>query len=293
LLSGDTHHYSRYYASRTNTHFITSGGGGAFLHPTHHLKDSIEIRWLGERTSLSLLTDPDGAHGPTSTPYFYPPRKESKRLLSGNLLFWKTNPGFALLLGAVYWIFSMALVARQHPDAYVITFGILAAGMIGYFGYQEGFRRTKVWVAAIVHAAAHFGALVALSWLFEWANINVLHIAGVWSWFFMLLMEVVPTGLLVGGFIFGVYLLITCRWLDMNHNDAFSAMRLDCYRHFLRLCIRGDELLIFPVGIDRVPRRGDWQVNTKWTGNNAAEPAYCPAHPISPRLIEKPIVVRI
>ncbi len=48
LLSGDTHHYGRYCAAATETHFITSGGGGAFLHPTHNLRDTNQIRWLNK-----------------------------------------------------------------------------------------------------------------------------------------------------------------------------------------------------------------------------------------------------
>jgi hypothetical protein len=37
VLSGDIHHYSRYIGNPSGTQFITSGGGGAFLHPTHSL----------------------------------------------------------------------------------------------------------------------------------------------------------------------------------------------------------------------------------------------------------------
>ena len=33
VIAGDWHHYNRYYAHELDIHFITSGGGGAFLHP--------------------------------------------------------------------------------------------------------------------------------------------------------------------------------------------------------------------------------------------------------------------
>jgi hypothetical protein len=39
VLSGDSHHYSRYVEGNLN--YITAGGGGAFLHPTHYLTDKI------------------------------------------------------------------------------------------------------------------------------------------------------------------------------------------------------------------------------------------------------------
>ena len=38
VIAGDWHNYSRYYAHELDVHFITSGGGGAFLHPTHVLQ---------------------------------------------------------------------------------------------------------------------------------------------------------------------------------------------------------------------------------------------------------------
>jgi hypothetical protein len=45
VIAGDWHHYNRYYAHELDVHFITAGGGGAFLHPTHVLKNNISVRW--------------------------------------------------------------------------------------------------------------------------------------------------------------------------------------------------------------------------------------------------------
>jgi hypothetical protein len=45
VIAGDWHNYSRYYAHELDVHFVTSGGGGAFLHPTHVLKNNISVRW--------------------------------------------------------------------------------------------------------------------------------------------------------------------------------------------------------------------------------------------------------
>ncbi len=44
-IAGDWHHYARYFAHELDVHFITSGGGGAFMHPTHVLKNAISVRW--------------------------------------------------------------------------------------------------------------------------------------------------------------------------------------------------------------------------------------------------------
>ena len=45
LLSGDTHHYSR-YAAKDRTQFVTSGGGGAFRHPTRHIANEAALAWF-------------------------------------------------------------------------------------------------------------------------------------------------------------------------------------------------------------------------------------------------------
>jgi hypothetical protein len=63
-----------------------------------------------------------------------------------------------------------------------------------------------------------------------------------------LLMGVV--GGAVAGLIFGINLMLTCRYADINHNDAFSAMRLNSYRNFLRLRILGNQVTAYAIGMD-------------------------------------------
>ena len=57
-IAGDWHHYARYFAHELDIHFITSGGGGAFLHPTHILKNAISVRWP-ERPDEGESPSPD------------------------------------------------------------------------------------------------------------------------------------------------------------------------------------------------------------------------------------------
>ena len=290
VISGDTHIYSR-YSSDDMTQFITSGGGGAFLHPTHQLKNSIEMEWVGSKSRLSLKTAPGADHAPTQTTACFPTREQSRTLLNGNFLFPAKNWEFASLLGAIYWLLGMAIAARAQTDAYVISLLFLCGGMLGYFGYQEGWKRPKVYISSILHGSAHFLAFVFLTCLFVGVN-HRLGLHGMWWWFFALGFELIPTGLVIGGFIFGLNLLITCRWFDMNHNDAFSAMRLDSYRHFLRMRFGPNgEIAIFPIGLDAVPKRDQWAANSAWSTHNPKEPAYCPNSPMRPRLVEEPITV--
>ena len=58
VVAGDWHHYSRYYAHDIDLHFFTAGGGGSFLHPTHILKNEIQVRWpTREAAGAAGVTD--------------------------------------------------------------------------------------------------------------------------------------------------------------------------------------------------------------------------------------------
>lgn len=281
VLSGDTHHYSRYSCGPIQ--FITSGGGGAFLHGTHQLADEIRAWWLKEgNTTLSLKTEPAAGHKSTDKAACYPSREQSRKLLRGNLFFFKMNPGLAAVMGVIYWILALALTTWPRVDAYIIAFLALAAGLIGYTGYQEGWTK-KVFIANTIHAAAHFAAVAGLTWLSGVINTELLGLQGFWPWVGATLLEIVPSGGIIGGFIFGIYLLVTCRFLDMSHNDAFSAMRLDSYRHFLRIRIKDNSLTIFPVCLDSVPTRSGWQLNQN---NRPPASVFVASVPLEPHLIE-------
>jgi hypothetical protein len=97
-------------------------------------------------------------------------------------------------------------------------------------------------------------------------------------------------GFAFGGFMFGVYLYISARFLDINQNDV-SALRLDGYRNFLRFKITEDAVTIYPVGLTRVPSRQEWHLNEKKVGS--PPPAYVSVPALQPHLIEQPIIVKI
>ena len=98
------------------------------------------------------------------------------------------------------------------------------------------------------------------------------------------------SGALVGSFLMGVYLLISLNIFGRHSNEAFSSLRIEDFKNFLRLHIAKDGILtIFPIGIERVPRA--W----KPTGATSVfEPQLEPDDPkaTAPHLIEPPVVVQ-
>jgi hypothetical protein len=72
----------------------------------------------------------------------------------------------------------------------------------------------------------------------------------------------------------------------MHHNEAFSAIKIEGYKNFLRLSINKDgDLTIFPIGVEKI--------NKKWKKYVVSTiPHIEPADPGAmdkPFLIEKPI----
>lgn len=62
VIAGDWHHYSRYTSDKLGIQFVTAGGGGAFAHATHGLKNRIALNWATPTSAASTVaskTDTD------------------------------------------------------------------------------------------------------------------------------------------------------------------------------------------------------------------------------------------
>jgi hypothetical protein len=282
VLSGDTHHYAR-YSSEHETQYITSGGGGAFLHGTHQLPDEITADWIKySKDKLSLKS-------------CYPDKKTSHALLNGDFRFPFSNFGFSATLGGMYAIIAYLLSLVPRIDLAVILFLVaLAPGFVGYSLYQESVAsKFKIVLLSLLHSSAHYAALLALLYIaicIDGQLWNFRDLGPWWAWLLELGVFMILVGGLLAGLIFGTNLFLTCKFFDMNHNDAFSAMRLDSFRHFLRLKIVGDQITIFPIGLDRVPTRGEWKDNPQTTSDPTAS-YFVPPDNFKICLIEDPIVI--
>lgn len=55
--------------------------------------------------------------------------------------------------------------------------------------------------------------------------------------------------------------------------------------------LTANDVTLYPIGLDRVPRRQDWRPNAAKMGSPA--PAFVPVKPLTPHLIEPPILIRV
>jgi hypothetical protein len=260
MLTGDLHFYRR-YSDVEGRHKIIAGGGGAFLHPTHQPHT------------------PELQEGFTEQ-RCYPPKATSSRLAWGNLLFPFINPKACLLPGLVYalsaWLASSRLnladmdtvghafssslrVAVRDPLCGLWLLFVIA----GLVFFTDTHSRTYRVLGGATHALAHLFAALLLAWLAVRFTTDALDLT--YGDPLQLLLSgalVFAAGGLVGGLVIGVYLLVSINVFGRHGNEAFSSLRGQDYKQWLRLCIDEDGVLtIRALGIDRVPRR--WKQDSK------------------------------
>ena len=261
-IAGDLHHYRR-HANPEGAQKITAGGGGAFLHPTH-------------APDASTL---DGGFKLRSA---YPAESVSRRLAWRNLLFPFINPKFGLAMGSLYGLLGYFWNQGQ---------GVLLGPLILILGFILFTDTHSVWykrIAGSAHGLAHAASAWALLMPIRAlaVSLGITHPLAAEAFSSSLMFA---AGALIGPFLMGVYLLISLNVFGRHSNEAFSSLRIEDYKNFLRLHIAKDgSLNIFPIGIERVPRR--WKPTES---TSPYDPQLEPDDPVAtpPHLIEPPVVV--
>ena len=282
VLSGDLHHYSHYIPHDAGPHLITAGGGGAFMHPTHMLPDCVQVSWRDGRREDYALGE------------IYPSKDVSRKLSFNNLLFPFLNWSFSLAIGAIYAVLVWFLETRRlgsdtdlgdslqgavdrhlsveatlarffetipkSPEFAIVVLAMVAALIA--FNISTPFAK-KVGLG-LGHSVVHFATLVVSYCLaIEFIALTHLPIGIPFGGLLIFLGVMVVIGGLLGGFVFGVFLLFSLNVMNLQWTNAFSSLRVKDYKNFLRLKIdKEGGLTVFPIGIER-------------TGENPSEP-----HPI-------------
>lgn len=300
VLTGDSHHYSRYTeADRT---YITCGGGGAFLHPTHHLKDKC-FNWKypppGQRYTREdrnkifkrhfKIANSNGKEG------LFPGRKQSRMLSLWNLAFAIKNYPFTLTLFAAYFVFHWLLNASAqtlHGQslAQMLETGDFEASSRAY--WQLVFATPTAILLTLVAAAAYYYAAGAPPFIKRFGmglSHALLQAIAVTATICATMRFLPPIGAVgeillaallaapVSATVYGLYLLLWVNVSSWHWNEGFSSFAHRGFKGFLRLKIeRNGRLTIYPVGLEKTPR-------------DRSDPPKDP--PLKPHLIEEPIVI--
>jgi hypothetical protein len=299
-LAGDLHHYRRHEETADSAganepvQKITSGGGGAFLHPTHE----DDFRELHEEAVV------EGGRARTfEARATYPTTRQSALLAWGNVLFLFRNPRFGIVPAALYlmtaWLVGAASGSEVPSNpwrAFVLTANAFSthpglglwcmALVLGLLAFTDTHSRLYRGLGGLAHAAAHFLAMFYLGWgaldvssrLFDATGMERAAIAGIGTF---------VGGWIVGSMIVGLYLLISVNVFGRHSEEAFSSLKIQDFKHFLRLHVGTDgHLTIWPVRIDHVPRK--WRDRR---ANDTTPSQAVPGEPLIVDLIEPPIQV--
>jgi hypothetical protein len=263
FLTGDLHNYRR-HENADGVQKIISGGGGAFVHPTHVPRSRELADGFVERAA-------------------YPPRATSWRLAWRNLLFPFLNRTFfwvpALLYALSAWFASASLRPEDLETIQLAWLASLRAGLrdpfdglwlIAVIGGFVFFTDTHVtWyrvLAGMTHAVAHLSAAFIIGWgalLFttsmlglEYGGIRQLALAGAMTF---------VSGGIVGSFIMGIYLLLSVQIFGRHSEQAFSSLRTQDYKNWVRLRVDAQGgLTVFGIGIERVARKWKKAASGVW-----------------------------
>ena len=302
VLTGDSHHYSRYIEGECS--YITSGGGGAFLHPTHQLEEK-QFVWdyprPGDPTVHGQAKYPRDfrfARDPrTGEPAVFPDQKTSRRLAFRNFAFAALNWQYTVTIGGVCAFFAwllqaqaaylgsslMKILAPQPLPPFLdtvtgyislvfvspwpIALVLLAAS--GYYYLADYPGKWRLIVGGL-HAAAQAVVVMLVTCVIARS------FPALSSGFLIALVGI--TGGVLSATMLEVYFLLSLDLFGRHWDEAFSALRIQDFKCFLRLRIQPDGALkIYPIGLKNVPR----------------EPRRGPLRnpPLHPHLIEDPIEV--
>jgi hypothetical protein len=283
------HYYARYQQDNGPRQHIASGGGGAFLHPTHNLPERMDL---------------PGAEGPV--PYrkarTYPSPEVSKRLRRRIWLLAPYNLPLAGVFGAIQVLlaFMLGLHLRdrhvalglsdllnavwESPTLFLLI-PLVIVSLVGMVRFAHDARGLRQFLVGTVHTALQLasaaGFMIASSWLS-----SAFGLRGAWSLvaFFGLIFVVGGIGGMVG--MSGYLWVANC--FGLHGTEGYAAQHHQDLKHFLRLHIQADgDLTIYPIGVDRVGRKWtlcpDAPAQAPWFAPHGAEP--------EPHLIEKPITI--
>lgn len=295
VLTGDSHHYCRWVEFDSDDptparHYFVCGGGGAFLHPTHHLRPSrFDYRFPKPGVLASPGSFPrEFLIGQTADgkEALFPDRATSAGLTKGNFLFAWKNKKFVLLLFIIYGFFNWILdfnagIARNQMlvDAFrqrglIESFRfywtelvwtspwsalLVVISFLAYIGFAESPLSTplKIFMGA-KHAVmqAFFVTLTTIGVILLTAPL----VPDTWPRLDSILSIALATAAaaVVSATVFGSYLWFWLRWFRRHPNEGFSSMAIEDFKSFLRLRIGKDgALTIFPIGLRTVPKNDD------------------------------------
>jgi hypothetical protein len=295
-LAGDQHvfaHYSKTLDDGRIGHKIISGGGGAFMHPTHNLPEA-----------LPGLEDGDFTLQKT-----FPDKATSRAMIFGNFKFFYHNWKFGTFMACIYlllaWFLEIGSKIRQSDllvelqrcslsDLKYALFHLVGAMLnfppaillmlIFVFGARkfcdtDSSKKKFLGVIGFIHGLLHIVLMISVFWFFAYLNFNIFHIRLRGLKVIAMIAELLVVGGILGSWLMAIYLMIANLAFKIHNTEAFSSMKIPHYKNFLRMHIKDNVLTIYPVGIKKT---------ATWTKDGDD---FKTTDQLEPELIGEPIII--
>ena len=195
---------------------------------------------------------------------------------------------------------ALLAAGQQGPLFAFLLIGLWAV-LVNYVEAGPGFAgKVAKFSIGTLHFSAHLIALLVISWIASGVGVPLgtvlkYHIADPWpdvirvTWNFLVTLLL---GGLLGGFVMGLYWTLTSTLMNMHTGDAFGALGIKDYKHFLRIRLEPDRAVIYPVALDKIPGPSGWRWKLRPNETRPTHnPQILPVKPLIPRLLEEPIVI--
>lgn len=287
-LAGDLHHYRR-HEDESKCQKITSGGGGAFLHPTHG-------------------PDVDHLAGGYTLKKSFPEKEESRSICWKNLAFPFLNPSFGVVMGLIYMLIAWGVtvdLSRYGITEFGAAVSTALEGAVrnqmaifwilllvgGFILFTETTSRWYRVIGGSLHAITHLAATFLIGWGATYIAVNGLNLE------FASTTQLLASGLLlfilsclIGPLIVGIYFIVSLNGFGRHVGEAFSSLRIEDWKHFLRIKVDDQGITIYPIKFRKVWKA--WKVNPGGIEHPELIPdldAPSHRHGTPPTLIEPPI----
>jgi hypothetical protein len=282
MLSGDKHHYARYEAVEDvgpegPRMKVTAGGGGAFLSTTQKLDDSLDVP--RPKSDDDPATDDNE---PFELRCRYPSLEQSRRLNGHIFSLGLRNPWFMVIPAVLYvllfissvsqladqnnkvsldvnpkpWGFHDFLISGMGAATLAIVFAVAATTSAFYIVPK----RVPVWpsrifrgIAGVAQTLCHVAAQAAIAM----ACVTLFHTLTGWRLLLCTLLVGLIGGI-VGSIIFATFLFLVFTLFGWNSTEAFSSFRYPGYKNFLRMHVTTTAVTVYPIGIDDVCNRWEY-----------------------------------
>ena len=201
FIAGDLHHYRRHEATdASSTQKITTGGGGAFLHPTHTGLLGTDVSRLEEKASGRVFQKRAA----------FPPEDVSRKLCWRNLIFpylkGNQSRAFGFLTAGLYLLTTLAVVSDfrhlEHTasslrsvvglknilgtalhevlNSPVTLFWVLLT-ILGFVLFTDTHSKAHRWIMGSLHALAHIFSAFAVALASIYSVINIAATTSQWN----------------------------------------------------------------------------------------------------------------